>query len=144
MVMASCRECRQAVSDEALICPQCGAPKPADQAWTGSGYEYRSEMELFGLPFIHIAWGRDQQGRRRVARGIIAVGRFARGLVVFGQFGIGLITVAQFGLGAVGLFQFGIAAALIGQFAAGAWAIGQFIAVLHDGLGQVVWKFPGL
>lgn len=44
MAMTICRECSQEVSTEALVCPHCGAPRPADQAWAGTGFEWQSAV----------------------------------------------------------------------------------------------------
>ncbi|MFN3652980.1 MAG: hypothetical protein ACK47B_25660 [Armatimonadota bacterium] len=125
---APCRSCRREVSTEALSCPQCGAPWPARQAWRGWGYEWKSETTVLGVPLVHVAFGRDENGKLRVAKGIVAIG----------QFGIGAITIAQFGVGAVfGLGQFVLAPLAIGQFAFGLAAAGQFGIGLLYGAGQI-------
>src|SRR4029079_2665213 len=49
------------------------------------GFEYRSRATLFGLPLLHVASGPDPAtGRRRVAKGIIALGDIACGVVAIG------------------------------------------------------------
>lgn len=122
-----CRSCGAEVSGEAVTCPRCGAPFPARARWTGPGYEYKSRATFRGWPLVHIAFGRDEHGRRRVARGVIAIG----------QFGIGAITIAQFGVGFVfGLGQFMLAPLSVGQFAFGLCAAGQFGIGLLAGAGQ--------
>jgi hypothetical protein len=126
--IAPCRSCRREVSTEAMTCPHCGAPWPARQAWRGWGYEYKSEQKLFGLPLVHIAFGRDTNGKLRVAKGFIAIGQFA----------IGGITIAQFGVGYIfGLGQFVLAPIALGQFAAGLFAAGQFGFGLLMGAGLI-------
>jgi len=95
MALTNCRECGGQVSDTAKMCPHCGAPYPYKEEWNGSGYEWRSQAEILGYPLIHIAVGRNKEGKLRIAKGIIAIG----------QFGIGLITIAQFGIGVI--FGFG-------------------------------------
>lgn len=115
MAITRCRECERDVSTEALACPHCGAPRPTTSR--RSGFEWRSEATAFGLPWVHVAWGRDAHGRRRVAKGIVAIGQYA----------VGVVTVAQFGVGV--LFGFG-------QFVAGVTVVGQFAAGLFVGLGQ--------
>ncbi|MEO0225464.1 MAG: zinc ribbon domain-containing protein, partial [candidate division WOR-3 bacterium] len=112
-----CRDCQQEVSSQARTCPHCGASYPANQDWSGSGFEWKSNATIYGYPLIHIAFGRDKEGKVRVARGIIAIG----------QFGIGLITFAQFGIGI--LFGFG-------QFVVGFVCIAQFAGGILFGLGQ--------
>jgi hypothetical protein len=123
-----CRTCAHEVSTEALACPRCGAPFPWRRRWKGHGYEYRSKATLFGLPLVHVAVGRDERGKLRVAKGIIAIG----------QFGVGVITIAQFGVGALfGLGQFVAAPLAVGQFALGLVAIGQIAIGVLFGLGMV-------
>ena len=127
-ILLPCRACRREVSAQAVTCPHCGAPYPARKTWSGWGYEWRSNAEFRGWPLVHIAFGRDQHGKRRVARGIIAIG----------QFGIGAVTVAQFGVGFVfGLGQFVIAPLAVGQFALGLLAAGQFGIGILAGAGQI-------
>ncbi len=54
------------------------------------GYEYRSQMELFGWPLVHVAQGfNPDTGRPRVAKGIIAVGNLAIGLFALGGIACG-------------------------------------------------------
>ena len=48
--MKPCRECQREVSEQALTCPQCGAPYPARASWDGWGYEYKSQVTIAGLP----------------------------------------------------------------------------------------------
>jgi len=94
-----------------------------------AGFEWKSKASIFRIPLIHVAFGKDERGRLRVAKGIIAVGQFA----------VGLITIAQFGVGvffALGQFVGGLAVA--GQIAAGLVAVGQAVAGLY-GLCQVGW-----
>jgi len=122
MTLVPCRECQKGVSDEARACPVCGAPFPARERWMGTGYEWKSKTTFYSYPLIHIAFGRDAQGKQRVAKGVIAIG----------QFGIGVITVAQLGIG----FLFGF-----GQFIFGLTAIAQFAITALFGLGQVAMGY---
>lgn len=125
--LAPCRSCRKEVSTDALSCPHCGAPWPARRAWRGWGYEWKSKTTVLGVPLVHVAFGRDENGKLRVAKGIVAIG----------QFGIGAITIAQFGIGALfGFGQFVLAPLAIGQFAFGLVAAGQFGLGLLLGAGQ--------
>jgi len=135
MSMTTCRECQKEVSTEAKACPHCGAPRPSDREWHGTGYEWKSARSYWGYPLVHIAYGKDPRGRRRVAKGIIAIG----------QYGIGLITVAQFGVGMVfGLGQFIFAPLVVAQFAGGIiLALGQF-ASGYVAIGQFVLAYYGL
>jgi hypothetical protein len=123
----ACRCCRKEVSVEAMACPHCGAPYPARQAWRGWGYEYKSEKRIFGMPLVHVAFGRDEQGKLRVAKGVIAIGQFAKGGIAIGQFALG----AVFALG-----QFALAPIALGQFALGILSAGQFGIGIVGGLGM--------
>ena len=128
--MKPCRECSREVSEQALACPQCGAPYPARDKWDGYGWEYKSPISLMGLPFLHISFKYRPNRRPVPARGIIAIG----------QFGIGFITIAQFGIGLISISQFTVAGFALAQFAA-AWSLtAQFGIFLHDGRGQMVWN----
>lgn len=121
MALINCPECREQISDKALICPKCGHPNTAMtmSGWRYLGFEWKSKQEVFGWPLIHVTIGFDKKtGRLAVSRGIIAIG----------QFGIGVITIAQFGVGIL----FGL-----GQFMAGSIAVGQFAIGILFGLGQI-------
>ncbi len=131
--ISACRCCRKEVSVEAMACPHCGAPFPARQAWRGWGYEYKSDKRMLGMPLVHVAFGRDEHGKLRVAKGIIAIGQFAKGGIAIGQFAAG----AVFALG-----QFAVAPIAIGQFALGLLALGQFGVGILAGVGMLatgVW-----
>jgi hypothetical protein len=138
LALTTCRECQAQVSTEARNCPHCGAPRPAQQDWTGSGFEWKSGRTIWGYPLVHIAFGRDRRGKWRVAKGVIAIGQFAIGLITVAQFGVGLIFgFGQFIFGFTVLAQFAVGVALaIGQFATGYAAIGQ-IVLAYYGLGQL-------
>lgn len=105
-----------------------------------SGYEYRSQLQVLNYPFLHVVSGRDPQtGRRRTAKGVIAIGPKAVGIVAIGQFAFGVITVAQVGAALwTGLGQVMLAGYLgLGQGAvASTWALGQF-AFARVAIGQL-------
>lgn len=126
--LTACRSCRHEVSRDAQACPHCGAPFPARQNWAGRGYEYRSPQTLWGLPVLHVAYGRNAEGKLRVAKGIVAIGQFA----------VGGVAIAQFAAGAVfALGQFAVAPIAVGQFALGLVAVGQFGLGLLAGVGMI-------
>lgn len=113
-----------------------------------SYHEFTSYKSLWGLPLVHYTYGRNPEtGRRRVAKGIIAVGRLACGVIAIGHASLGLVAVGQlavgvaFGLGqlatgAVAVGQLALAVGFaLGQFATGYVAIGQFVLGKY-GLGQ--------
>lgn len=129
--MKSCRECRQAVSEQAFACPNCGAPYPARDKWDGWGFEYKSAQTVLGLPLIHISFKYRPNRTPVVARGIVAVGQFACGVVTVSQFGVGIFSLSQFTVAVYALAQFAAAYSLIAQ-------AGVFI---HEGRGQMVKSF---
>jgi uncharacterized OB-fold protein len=138
--LITCRECGNKVSPAALTCHHCGAPRPGDREWRGTGFEWRSSQTVLGYPLMHVAFGKDAQGKRRVAKGIIAIGQFAVGLITVAQFGVGLLFgFGQFMVGYTALAQFALAIYLgVGQVAIAYAAVGQ-VAVAHYGLAQVGW-----
>jgi serine/threonine protein kinase len=124
MSLIPCEECGKQISDRAYACPHCGLRRLV-------GYEYRSQTTIFGWPLLHVAFGRDMAtNRRRVARGIIAVGDLAIGLVAIGSGAIGGLAI---GGGAIGLIALGggavglllaMGGAAVGGLAIGGAAIG--------------------
>lgn len=126
--MKPCRECQHEISEQAMACPQCGAPFPAKEKWDGWGFEYKSSATLYGLPWLHISF-KYRPGRQPVpAKGIIAIGQFACGIFTLSQFGIGVISISQFTIAGYALAQFALAYSLIAQ-------IGIYV---HEGHGQIV------
>lgn len=126
--MTPCRECRREVSEQAVFCPGCGAPHPAKPAWNGYGFEWKSELAVGGLPFVHISFKYRPDRRPVVARGVIAIGQFAVGVVTISQFGLGLVSVSQFTVAGFALAQFALAWSLVAQ-------MGVYVA---EGHGQLV------
>lgn len=126
--MKPCRECKHPISEQAPFCPHCGAPQPAKREWSGWGWEYRSALQVAGLPLLHVAFKYRPNGAPVVARGVFAVGQFATGVVCLGQFGVGLVSVSQFTVAGFALAQFGAAWSLVAQFG----------VYLHAGSGQQV------
>jgi len=133
MALTRCRECGNDVSEEAVSCPHCGAPYPSRAEWKGRGFEWKSAASVGEIPLCHIAFGRDSKGKRRVAKGIVAIGQYAVGVITVAQFGVGILTLAQFGAGALfTIGQFALGYAVIGQVAVGYYALAQ-IAVAEFG-----------
>lgn len=126
--MKPCRECRHEVSEQAMACPQCGAPYPGKDKWDGWGFEYKSQATLLGLPLIHISFKYRPTRRPVPAKGVIAIGQFACGFFTLSQFGLGVISISQFTIAGYALAQFAVAYSLIAQ-------IGLYI---HEGHGQIV------
>ncbi len=128
--------------DEAVptsTCAKCLQPIPGRKI-----FEYKSKLELFGWPLIHVVQGPDPVTRRpRVARGFIAIGDIAIGGVAIGGLAIGgmamggaaigLLTFAGMSMGlllAIGGCSIGAGLSLggmaIGSIAAGGMAVGFF------------------
>lgn len=132
--MKPCRECKHLVSEQALACPQCGAPYPARETWTGWGYEYKSRLQIGGLPLLHIAFKYRPNRMPVVAKGIIAIGQFGYGVVCISQFGVGLVSVSQFTIAGFAVAQFGLAWSLVAQ-------VGVYV---DKGYGQAVHSLAQL
>lgn len=98
--------------------------------------EFTSHQRYFGLPLLHYTAGIcPETGKRRVAKGIIAVGRKAVGFLAVGQAALGLLAIGQLGLG----IAFGI-----GQAAIGIVSIGQIAIGLLFGLGQIATGYAAI
>jgi len=88
-------------------------------------FEYRSQATLFGWPLLHVATGVDPAtGRKRSAKGIIAVGTSPRGVIAFGDVAVGVIACGIFGYGLISISVVGV-----GVFACGSVAVGLLLAM---------------
>ena len=98
------------------------------------GYEYRSQAELFGLPWIHVASGWDPETHRpRCARGIVAVGPRALGVLAIGGAALGL-----FAVGGVSAGFFSLGGLSLGLLLAiGGCAIGTGVSAGGMALGLI-------
>jgi predicted Ser/Thr protein kinase len=84
------------------------------------GYEYRSKTEIFGLPLVHIAMGVDlRTGKKRVAKGVIAIGDIAKGIFALGGLSIGVVSFGGLSLGVFSLGGLSLGLASFGGFALG-------------------------
>ena len=126
--MKPCRDCGREISEQAMACPQCGAPFPAREKWDGWGFEYKTKANLFGLPLLHVSFKYRPNRMPVPARGVFAVGQFACGIFVLSQFGVGVVSVSQFTVAGFALAQFAAAYALIAQ-------LGIYLRAGH---GQIV------
>jgi hypothetical protein len=132
--MKPCRECKHLVSEQALACPSCGAPYPAKEAWDGFGYEYKSRLNIAGLPLVHVSFKYRPNRTPVVAKGVIAIGQFAYGVVCIAQFSIGILSISQFTLVGVAVAQFAVAYSLVAQ-------VGVYVA---EGHGMLVFELSKL
>jgi hypothetical protein len=134
--MSSKEECERA---ESSCCTERGVLAPANPDDCSAGFEWKTRSRLFGLPVICVAFGCDERGKTKIAKGVIAVGQFALGVVAIGQCGIGLISLGQFAVGIAALGQ--LAVGLLtgwGQFAVGTFALGQVVVGMYA-KGQMGW-----
>ena len=126
--MKLCRDCQHQVSEQAAICPHCGAPHPAQAAWDGWGWEYKSAARIGQWPILHISFKYRQNRMPVPAKGIIAIG----------QLGVGVVTISQFSVGLFSLSQFTVAGFAVAQFALAYACLAQFGIYIERGGGQVV------
>ena len=108
-----------------------GAPAEKEVVYVAVNphYEYKSKITVFGIPLVHINFGRGMYK----AKGIIAIGNFAVGLFSMGLLSAGLISI---GTASLGLLAFGglalgglaIGGAALGIFAIGGLAVGVYAA----------------
>jgi RNA polymerase sigma factor (sigma-70 family) len=115
---------------------------------SASAWEYRTKLELLGLPLVHIRIGDRFAALRKPIKAWIAVGDCAFG----GLFAFGGVAIAPFSIGglAIGLVPFGGMVAgifALGGLGLGVWAYGG-IAVGWQAFGgcAIAWKaaFGGL
>ncbi|MBF0199518.1 MAG: zinc ribbon domain-containing protein [Planctomycetes bacterium] len=126
--MVNCRECDEQVSENASLCPKCGAPQPYKAVWKGYGFYYKSKATLFGLPLICISFCYTKNRLPIPAVGIIAIS----------QFGAGILNISQIGIGVFSLAQITIAPLAIAQIALAYKCIAQIGFVLSDSIGQSI------
>ena len=117
-----------------MVCPNCGAPCPAQEKWDGWGFEYKSSVQILGLPLVHISFKYRPNRVPVPARGVIAIGQFACGILTISQFGIGVFSISQFTIAGFAIAQFAIAYSLIAQ-------LGLYV---HQGHGQIVKSLADL
>lgn len=96
-------------------------------------FEFRSRLTILGWPLLHVATGVDPAtGRKRTAKGIIAIGTFPRGVIAFGDVAVGFIACGVFGFGVVALSVVGV-----GLVACGSVAVGLVLALGGVAIGPV-------
>jgi hypothetical protein len=141
-----CQNCEREVQKDDLTCPHCGAPcGPQTQS---AGFEWKSRGTWAGQPLVHIAFGCDETGRARTARGIVAIGQRAVGIVACGiiaggMFSIGFVAIGFFSLGIVSV-ALGCAVGMnaIGPVAIGVTAVGAVAGGLAPFGSRILFTIP--
>lgn len=106
------------------------------------GFEYRSQTTLFGWPLVHIATGVDPAtGRKRTAKGIIAMGNAPRGVIAFGDVAVGVIACGIFGYGLVSLSIVAVGVVSLGSLAVGLAVAMGGLAVAPVAVGGAAWGY---
>ncbi|MGH7895301.1 MAG: hypothetical protein ACREQL_11580, partial [Candidatus Binatia bacterium] len=102
------------------------------------GMEYRTAVKILGLPLVHVATGRGENGvyRRGIARGWIAVGDIAIGpLLAIGGISVGGLSLGGLAIGAVVVGGMAVGALAAGGLAIGILAVGGAAFGLVGALG---------
>ena len=104
-----------------------------------AGFFWRTRAKILGVPLICVAFGSDEKGKTRVAKGIVAIGQFAMGGVAIGQFGVGFIGIGQCVAGVVAFGQLALGLLVaFGQLSIGTFAVGQLVIGKYA-RGQFGW-----
>ncbi len=113
--------------------------------WHLIGFEYRTRRTLWGLPLVHLATGWDPEtGRKRIAKGVLAVGDVAVGVVAVGAVAAGGVAAGgiALGLAALGGAAVGVLLA-VGGLAVGLVAVGG-LAVGYHAVGGMAFGVHAL
>lgn len=117
-----------------------GLAQPRIGQRRGEEFEYRSAWTLLGLPLIHVCFGPRADGKRRVAKGWIAIGEIACGGIAFGGLSLGLVSVGGLGLGVFSMGGAAVGLLAFGGIGIGWWAIGGCaIGYLAYGGSAIGW-----
>ena len=71
----------------AEVNPDCGEATRYNQG--SPGFQWKTRVGLLGIPLVCIAYGSDETGKVRIAKGFIAIGRIAVGGLAIGQYAVG-------------------------------------------------------
>jgi hypothetical protein len=103
------------------------------------GFEWKTRAGLFGIPLVCVAYGTDERGKQRVAKGFIAIGRYAVGGLAIAQFAAGIVGIGQFAVGVAAFGQLALGLLVgFGQAAIGTFAVGQLVIGKYA-RGQFGW-----
>jgi hypothetical protein len=140
----TCQNCEREIQNDDLICAHCGAPCGVQSV----GFEWKSRGTWAGQPLVHIAFGCDETGRTRTARGIVAIGQravgvVACGIIAGGMLAIGFVAIGFFSLGVVSI-AFGCAVGMnaIGPVAIGVTAVGAVAGGLAPFGSRILFTIP--
>ncbi len=101
---------------------------------------YKTKYEVYGLPLIHITFGKlvDGRYRRGVAKGWIAIGDISFGVIL----SVGAVAFGGIAIGGLAIGLLSLAGLAIGAFSWGGGAIG----IVACGGGAIAWHaaFGGL
>ncbi len=134
----SCPNCSAPLAADVSACNHCGAPRPIEAA----GYEWKSSATWMGWPLMHVAFGCEEDGRPRVARGVVAigpraVGGLACGIVAGGGIALGIVSAGLVSIGVVSV----AAIAAIGVNAVGPLDFGVVaVGLMGGGVHFIGWK----
>lgn len=114
--------------------------------------EYTSSITIFAIPLVHVdlGLGRRKDGKRHLAKGIIAIGNSAIGVIAIGAMSAGVVSIGLLSLGlcfaigllsisylALGLFAIGYIS--IGVLAIGEYSVGSLSIGYQLGIGTLVY-----
>jgi hypothetical protein len=81
-----------------------GRQQPPASVFGQAGVDFKSQQMLFGLPWVHVATGVDPvTGKKRIARGIIAIGDVAIGFLALGGVALGGVAMGGLAVGGISL-----------------------------------------
>ena len=105
-------------------------------------FEYRSKATLFGWPLVHVATGVDSvTGRKRSAKGIIALGNSPRGIIAFGDVAVGVVACGIFGYGIISMSVVAVGVVALGSLSVGLGLAMGGVAVAPVALGGAVFGY---
>jgi predicted Ser/Thr protein kinase len=137
------RRCQQASEVRTQVEAIAGvATKLSPEVSRKLSFEYRSKTTLFGWPLVHVATGVDPvTGRKRTAKGIIAMGNSPRGVIAFGDVAVGVIACGIFGYGLVSLSVVAVGVVALGSLAVGMLLAMGGVAVAPVAVGGAVFGY---
>lgn len=98
---------------------------------TAKSYEFISHKKTRkGTPYVHVNLGKDENGKAKRAKGIVAIGNISSGLVSIGMISCGLVSLGLLSLGLIslGILSIGLLASVglisLGTVSVGAVSVG--------------------